>query len=70
MAATKKSQPLDPGFLFTPSDSFLLGHSVSSQCKMSQTDRRQTDRRHSVPKAQPIVRSAKNVLSYVYSGGT
>jgi len=30
------------------------------QYKTSQTDRQQTDRRHSVPKARPIVRSAKN----------
>ena len=51
---------IDPGFLFTSSDSF-------SQYKTSQTtDRRQTDRRHSAPKARPIVRSAnksKNSIS-------
>ena len=35
-----------------------LGRTVSPQYKTLQTDRQQTDRRHSVPKAQPIVRSA------------
>ena len=55
-----KKQLFDPGFLFTPSDSFWLGRTVSPQYKTSQTDRRQTDRRHTVPKARPIVRSANN----------
>ena len=30
-AATQKNQLFDPGFLFAPSDSFLLGHTVSPQ---------------------------------------
>ena len=39
-----------------------IGPAVSPGYKTSQTtdDRRQTDRRHAVPKARPIVRSAKN----------
>jgi len=45
MAATQKNQLFDPGFLFTPSDTFLLGRTVSPQYKTSQTDDdRQTDR--------------------------
>ena len=32
-----KNQLFDPGFLFTPSDSFSLGHTVSPQYKTSQT---------------------------------
>ena len=66
MAAMQKNQLFDPGFLFTPSDSFSLGRTVLPQYKTSQTDddrqtdRQTTDRRHSVPKARPIVRSAKN----------
>ena len=43
MAATQKNQLFDPGFLFTPSDSFSLGRTVLPQYKTSQTDRRQTD---------------------------
>jgi len=44
MAATQKNQLFDPGFLFTPSDSFSLGRTVSPQYKTLQTDdRRQTD---------------------------
>ena len=42
MAATQKNQLFDPGFLFTPSDSFSLGRTVSPQYKTSQTDDRQT----------------------------
>ena len=38
----------DPGFLFTPSDTFWLGRTVLPQYKTLQTDR-QTDRRHTVP---------------------
>jgi len=40
-----KNQLLYPSFLFTPSDSFLLGRTVSPQYKTSQmtTDDRQTD---------------------------
>ena len=61
MAATQKNQFFDPGFLFTPSDTFSLGDTVLPQYKTSQTDDRQmTDRRHIVPKARPIVWSAKN----------
>jgi len=45
-----KKSTLDPGFLFTPSDSFSLGRVVSPQYKTSQTDRQTdrqtTDRRH------------------------
>jgi len=33
-----KNQPSDPGFLFTPSDSFYLRRTVSPQYKMSQSD--------------------------------
>jgi len=43
MAATQKNQFFDPGFLFTPSDSFSLGRTVSPQYKTLQTDNRQTD---------------------------
>jgi len=42
MAATQKHELFDPGFLFTPSDTFSLGRTVSPQYKTSQTDR-QTD---------------------------
>jgi len=42
MVATQKNQPFDPGFLFTPPDSFSLGRTVSPQYKTLQTDRRQT----------------------------
>jgi len=45
MAATQKNQVFDPGFLFTPSDSFSLGRTVLPQYKTSQTDRQTTDRR-------------------------
>ena len=38
-----KKQLFDPGFLFTPSDTFSLGRTVLPQYKTSQTDR-QTDR--------------------------
>ena len=39
-----QNQFFDPGFLFTPSDSFSLGRTVSQQYKTLQTtDRRQTD---------------------------
>ena len=55
----------DPGFLFTPSESFLLGRTVLPQYKTLQTDR-WTDRRHTVPKTRPIVRSAKNI-NFIYS---
>ena len=51
-----KNQFFDPGFLFTPSDTFSLGRTVLPQYKTLQTD----DRRHTVPKARPIVRSANN----------
>jgi len=44
MAVTQKMNFFDPGFLFTPSDTFSLGRTVSPQYKTSQTDRRQTDR--------------------------
>ena len=62
MAATQKNELFDPGFLFTPSDTFSLGRAVLPQYKTSQTDdnRQTTDRRDIVPKARPIVRSAKN----------
>jgi len=44
MAATKKNQLFDPGFLFTLSDTFWLGRTVLPQYKTSQTtDNRQTD---------------------------
>jgi len=50
MAATQKNELFDPGFLFTPSNTFLLGRTVLPQYKTSQTDRRQTtDRRDTVP---------------------
>ena len=55
-----KHELFDPGFLFTPSDTFSLGCTVLPQYKTSQTTDRQRDRRHIVPKARPIVRSAKN----------
>ena len=59
-----KNELFDPRFLFTPSDTFSLGRTVLPQYKTSQTTtdgRRQTyDRRHSVTKVRPIVRSAKN----------
>jgi len=44
MATTEKINFFDPGFLFTSSDSFLLGRTVLPQYKTSQTtdDRRQT----------------------------
>jgi len=48
MAATKKMNFFDPGFLFTPSDTFWLGRTVLPQYKTLQTDT-QTDRRHTVP---------------------
>jgi len=38
-----KNELFDPGFLFTPSDTFSLGHTVSPQYKTLQTDDRQTD---------------------------
>jgi len=38
MAATQKNQLFDPGFLFTSSDSFSLGCTVSPQYKTSQTE--------------------------------
>jgi len=41
MAATQKINS-DPGFLFTPSDSFLLGRTVSPQYN-TKRHRRQTD---------------------------
>ena len=52
-----KKRLFDPGFLFTPSDTFWLGRTVLPQYKTLQTDRqttdrqtdRQTDRRHTVP---------------------
>ena len=47
MAATQKNQLFDPGFLFTPSDSFSIGRTVSPQYKTSQTDRR-----HILPKTR------------------
>jgi len=45
MAATPKNELFDPGFLFTPSESFLLGRTVSPQYKTLQRtdDDRQTD---------------------------
>jgi len=50
MATTKKNELFDPGFLFTPSDTFSLGRTVLPQYKTLQTDGgRQTDRRHTVP---------------------
>jgi len=42
MAATQKNELFDPGFLFTPSDTFSLGRTILPQYKTSQTDR-QTD---------------------------
>jgi len=59
MAATQKNQFFDPGFLLTPSDTFSPGRTVLPQYKTSQTT---TDRRQIVPKARPIVRSAKKEL--------
>ena len=44
MAATQKRNFFDPGFLFTPSDTFLLVRTVLPQYKTSQTDRQTTDR--------------------------
>ena len=66
MAATHA--PFDPGFLLTPSDTFSLGCTVSPQYKTSLSNR-QTDRRHIVLKARPIVRSAKNdnILIYLWN---
>jgi len=49
MAATQKNELFDPGFLFTPSDTFSLGCTVSPQYNTLQTDDGQTDRRHIVP---------------------
>jgi len=46
MAVTQKNELFDPGFLFIPSDTFALGHTVLPQYKTLQTDRqmdRQTD---------------------------
>jgi len=43
MAVIEKNQLFDPDFLFTPSDSFSLGRTVSPQYKTLQTDDRQTD---------------------------
>ena len=43
-----------------------IGPAVLPGHKTSQTDR-QTDRRHAVPKARPIVRSAKNVQRKSFS---
>ena len=48
----KKNELFDPGFLFTPSDTFLLGRTVSPQYKTSQIDRRQTDRRQTTHRAK------------------
>jgi len=45
MAATQKINFFDPGFLFTPSDSFQLGRTVSPQYKTSQTDIQTADDR-------------------------
>jgi len=42
MASTQKNELFDPRFLFTPSDTFLLGRTVSPQYKTLQTDDRQT----------------------------
>jgi len=43
MAATQKNEFFDSGFLFTPSDTFSLGRTVSPQYKTSQTtDDRET----------------------------
>ena len=39
-----KNELFDPGFLFTPSDTFSLGRTVSPQYKTLQTTERQTDR--------------------------
>jgi len=47
-AGDRKNELFDPGFLFTPSDTFWLGCTVLPQYKTLQTDR-QTDRRHTVP---------------------
>jgi len=38
-----KNELFDPGFLFTPSDTFLLGRTVLPQYKTLQTDRQTTD---------------------------
>jgi len=38
MAATQKNKLFDPGFLFTSSDSFSLGRTISPQYKTSQSD--------------------------------
>jgi len=43
MAATQKNQLFDPGFLFTPSDSFSLKRTVLPQYRTLQTDDGQTD---------------------------
>ena len=43
-----KNELFDPGFLFTPSDTFWLGRTVLPQYKTLQTDRQTTDRRHTV----------------------
>ena len=42
MAATQKNELFDPGFLFTPSDTFSLGRTVLPQYKTLQTTDRQT----------------------------
>jgi len=55
-----KNQLVEPGFLFTHSDSFYLGRTVSPQYKSSQTD----DRRHTVPKARPIVRTVRSAKNH------
>jgi len=53
MAVTEKNQLFDPGFLFTPSDTFSLGRTVLPQYKMSQTDDTQTtDRRQTTHRAK------------------
>jgi len=62
MVTTQKNQLFNPGFLFTPSDSFSLVVPFFHNTKRyrRQTDR-QTDRWHSVPKARMIVWLAKNM---------
>ena len=62
MAATQKNQLFDPGFLFTPSDTFWLGRTVLPQYKTSQTDDRETTDRQTTQcaKGATDIRSAKN----------
>jgi len=68
MAATQKNQLFDPGFLFTPSESFSLGRTVLPQYKTSQTDRQTTDRRQTTQCTKGTTDSTvgQKILDFIY----